>query len=168
VLRFAWPQADVPVVPVSLAPQHSPESQWSLGEALAPLLAEGVLVLGSGSLTHDLRRLFGVEPPPAVDAAEIAECAGFRGWVAERSAAGDREALLEYRRRAPFGAAMHPTDEHWLPFYIAAGAGGSDARPQRLHEAVTYGCVAMDAYAFGSGAAGLFAALATVPDLASQ
>jgi 4,5-DOPA dioxygenase extradiol len=159
VLRFAWPQADVPVVPLSLAPQHSPAAQWSLGEALAPLLGEGVLVLGTGSLTHDLRRLFGVKPPPAVDAAEIGECAGFRDWVAERSAAGDREALLDYRRRAPFGAAMHPTDEHWLPFYIAAGAGGFDSRPQRLHEAVTYGCVAMDAYAFGSGAALLAADL---------
>jgi 4,5-DOPA dioxygenase extradiol len=118
-----------------------------------------VLVLGSGSLTHDLRRLFGVKPPPAVDAAEIAECAGFRGWVAERSAAGDREGLLDYRHRAPFAAAMHPTEEHWLPFYIAAGAGGFDVHPQRLHEAVTYGCVAMDAYAFGPGAAVLAADL---------
>ena len=116
-------------------------------------------MLGSGSLTYDLRRLFGVKPPPAVDAAEIAECAGLRGWVAERSAAGDCEALLDYRRRAPLGVAMHPTDEHWLPFYIATGAGGFDARPQWLHEAVTYGCVAMGAYAFGPCARELTAAL---------
>ncbi|HSV71369.1 MAG TPA: class III extradiol ring-cleavage dioxygenase [Methylibium sp.] len=155
VLRFAWPQADIPVVPVALSPQQSPAAQWALGEALAPLRAEGVLLLASGSLTHDLRRLFAVRPMPATDAREIAETAAFRAWVAERSAARDRAALLDYRRVAPYGAAMHPTDEHWLPFYIAAGAGGFDTAPVRLHEGVTYGSLAMDAYAFGAGAARL-------------
>ncbi|EWS53553.1 hypothetical protein X551_03663 [Methylibium sp. T29] len=55
---------------------------------------------------------------------------------------------------------MHPTDEHWLPFYIAAGAGGLAAPGLRLHDAVTYGCLAMDAYAFGAGARPLAEALA--------
>jgi 4,5-DOPA dioxygenase extradiol len=73
-------------------------------------------------------------------------------------AAGDREALLDYRAAAPHAALMHPTDEHWLPFYIAAGAGGL-AGARRLHEDVTYGSLAMDAYAFGPGAAALAQAL---------
>jgi 4,5-DOPA dioxygenase extradiol len=154
-LRFAWPDADVPVVPVALSPQQPPAAQWALGEALAPLRAEGVLLLASGSLTHDLRRLFAVRPMPATNAPEIAETAAFRAWVAERSAARDRDALLDYRSAAPHGAAMHPTDEHWLPFYIAAGAGGLENAPVRLHEGVTYGSLAMDAYAFGPGAAAL-------------
>lgn len=149
VLRFAWPDADLPVVPLALSPQKLPDAQWDLGEALAPLLAEGVLILASGSLTHDLHRLFGHRPMPPVDAPPAADTMAFQAWVAERSAARDREALLDYRRRAPHAAALHPTDEHWLPFYIAAGAGGLTAAPVRLHEGVTYGSLAMDAYAFG-------------------
>ena len=157
VLRFAWPDADVPVLPLALAPQQSPVAQWALGAALAPLRDEGVLLLGSGSLTHNLRLLFG-GTRPAEDAAEIAESRAFRDWVAARVASGDREALLDYRTKAPHAALMHPTDEHWLPFYIAAGAGGL-AGARRLHDDVTYGSLAMDAYAFGPGAAALQQAL---------
>ena len=157
VLRFAWPDADVPVLPLALAPQQSPVAQWALGAALAPLRDEGVLLLGSGSLTHNLRLLFG-GTRPAEDAAEIAESRTFRDWVAARVASGDREALLDYRAKAPHAALMHPTDEHWLPFYIAAGAGGL-AGARRLHDDVTYGSLAMDAYAFGPGAAALQQAL---------
>ena len=163
VLRFAWPAADVPVLPIALAPHQPPASQWALGAALAPLLAEGVLVLGSGSLTHNLRLVFGgrrVDAPDAEGGDEMPESRAFRDWVAARSAAGDRDALLDYRAQAPHAALMHPTDEHWLPFYIAAGAGGLAAPAARLHEAVTYGCLAMDAYAFGPGARPLAEALA--------
>lgn len=163
VLRFAWPEADVPVLPVALAPQQPPAAQWALGKALAPLLAEGVLVLGSGSLTHNLRLVFSgrrVDTPDGDDVPEMAESRAFRDWVLERSAARDRDALLDYRARAPHAALMHPTDEHWLPFYIAAGAGGLAAPALRLHEAVSYGSLAMDAYAFGAGAQPLEEALA--------
>ncbi|WP_428419872.1 dioxygenase family protein [Methylibium sp.] len=163
VLRFAWPEADVPVLPIALAPQQTPAAQWALGAALAPLLADGVLVLGSGSLTHNLRLVFSghrLDAPGGGDLPEMAESRAFRDWVLGRSAARDRDALLDYRAQAPHAALMHPTDEHWLPFYIAAGAGGLDAPGLRLHEAVTYGSLAMDAYAFGAGAQPLTQALA--------
>ena len=163
VLRFAWPEADVPVLPIALAPQQPPAAQWAVGEALAPLLAEGVLVLGSGSLTHNLQLVFGrrrVDALGAEDGKEMPESRAFRDWVAGRSAARDRDALLAYRTQAPHAALMHPTDEHWLPFYIAAGAGGLAQPAERLHDAVTYGCLAMDAYAFGAGAQPLAEALA--------
>lgn len=160
VLRFAWPGADLPVLPLALSPQQPPAAQWALGEALAPLLADGVLLVGTGSLTHNLGLIFR-RPQPATDAPEIAETRAFRDWVAARAAAGDRDALLDYRARAPHAAFMHPTDEHWLPFYIAAGAGGLAAPGERLHDAVTYGCLAMDAYAFGAGARTLLDALRT-------
>jgi len=176
VLRFAWPAADVPVLPVALAPEASPAEQWAVGEALAPLRAEGVLVVASGSLTHNLRLVMrgaqgggigsaggtggGGGDGTAFDAeavAEIEPCRAFRLWIAERIAAADREALLDYRARAPHAALMHPSDEHWLPFYIAAGAAGLGGLggARRLHDAVTYGCLAMDAYAFGASAAAL-------------
>lgn len=163
VLRFAWPAADVPVLPLALAPQQSPAAQWALGAALAPLLADDVLVLGSGSLTHNLRLVFsGRRPdtPGGGDLPEMSESREFRDWVLGRSGARDRDALLDYRAQAPHAALMHPTDEHWLPFYIAAGAGGLDAPGLRLHEAVTYGSLSMDAYAFGAGAQPLADALA--------
>lgn len=158
LLRYMWPAADMPVLPLSLVPTRSPAEQWRIGEALAPLASEGVLIVGSGSLTHNLR-LFGLRRP-AVDAPETEDAAGFRGWVAERSAARDWDALFDYRQAAPGAVAMHPTDEHWLPFYIAAGAGGRDAVPQRVHASMTYGFLAMDGYAFGAGALKLAQALA--------
>jgi 4,5-DOPA dioxygenase extradiol len=158
VLRFAWPDADIPVLPLALSPQQPPAAQWAIGAALAPLLADGVLVIGSGSLTHNLGLIFR-GAPPATDAPEIAETRAFRDWVAARAAAGDRDALLAYRTQAPHAVHMHPTDEHWLPFYIAAGAGGLTQPAERLHADVTFGSLAMDAYAFGAGARPLAEAL---------
>lgn len=153
LLRYMWPKADVPVLPLSLVPTRSPAEQWRIGEALAPLAHEGVLIVGSGSLTHNLRMFMTQRPP--VDAPETTEAAQFRGWVAEHSAARDWDALLDYRKAAPAAVAMHPTDEHWLPFYVAAGAGGRHAVPQRVHASMTYGFLAMDGYAFGPGAEAL-------------
>ena len=77
------------------------------------------------------------------------ESRAFRAWFAERSAARDWEALFAWRTRAPHAVLMHPTDEHLLPFYVAAGAGGASHPALRLHDSVTYGCLGMDAYAFG-------------------
>jgi 4,5-DOPA dioxygenase extradiol len=73
----------------------------------------------------------------------------------DRSTARDWDALLDYRRRAPHAADMHPTDEHLLPWYVAAGAGGREHAPVRLHQSVELGCIGMDAYAFGPQAARL-------------
>ena len=151
-LRYIYPAADIPIVPLAFVPGDSPAAQFALGEALAPLAEEGVLVLGSGSITHNLRRAFagGLHSPRGVP--EIAESAAFRRWFADRSAMRDWDALLAYRGKAPYAADMHPTDEHLLPWYAAAGAGGRVAVPQRLHDSVEMGCIGMDAYAFGPNA----------------
>jgi 4,5-DOPA dioxygenase extradiol len=151
----------VPLLPLAFVPTDPPAQQFALGEALAPLRAEGVLVLGSGSITHNLQRVFahGLHGPS--DVPEAAESRAFRQWMHERSAARDWDALFDYRRQAPHATTMHPTDEHLLPWYIAAGAGGRDATPLRLHESVTHGWLGMDAYAFGPAAARLQATLAT-------
>lgn len=156
VLKPMFPAADIPVLPLAWVPTLPPAQQFALGEALAALRHEGVLVMGTGSITHNLRRLFGARRP-ALDAPEAADSAAFRGWMHERAQARDWEALFAYRQQAPHAPEMHPTDEHLLPWYVAAGAGGREAAPQRLHEAVTYGSLGMDAYAFGTEAAGLAA-----------
>jgi 4,5-DOPA dioxygenase extradiol len=160
VLRFMYPQADVPVLPLAWVPDLSPAKQFALGEALADLAASGVLVLGTGSITHNLRRVFAGGRPSNPDAPEIAESFAFRDWFAQASARRDWDALLDYRQAAPHAVDMHPTDEHLLPWFVAAGAGGRGAAPQRLHDGVTYGCLGMDAYAFGPNAQRLTEALA--------
>ena len=148
-LRYLYPAADIPILPLAFVPTQSPAAQFALGEALAPLASEGVLVLGSGSITHNLRRLFvhGLRPP--TDQPEASDNAEFRHWIAARATARDWDALFAYRQRAPHAVEMHPTDEHLLPWYVAAGVGGRDRAPVRIHGSATMGSLGMDAYAFG-------------------
>ena len=159
-LRYLWPQADIPVLPLAWVPTWSPRQLFDFGAALAPLADQGVLVLGTGSITHNLRRVFAGGLNGDADAPEIAESAAFRQWMLQRAQARDWDALFDYRRQAPHALDMHPSDEHLLPWYVAAGAGGRGAAPQRLHASLTYGCLGMDVYAFGASAGVLQQALA--------
>jgi 4,5-DOPA dioxygenase extradiol len=158
MLRFMYPAADVPVLPLAWMPDRPPAEQFAFGRALAALADEGVLIMGSGSITHNLRRVF-AQGRADLGAPEIPESRNFRDWFAQRSATTDWPVLWDYRRQAPSAADMHPTDEHLLPWFVAAGAGGEATAPRRLHEGVTYGCLGMDVYAFGPGASALAAAL---------
>lgn len=144
-LSLMFPQADIPVLQLSLLHGATPAEHFRLGQAIAPLRAEGVLVIGSGSMTHNLRALRrdGAEPADWVTA--------FSDWMAARLAGGEREALLDYRREAPFAAQNHPSEEHLLPLFVAMGAGagaGAGTAARRLHASVEYGALAMDVYAF--------------------
>jgi 4,5-DOPA dioxygenase extradiol len=155
-LRYLYPDADLPVLPLGWPPDWSPARLYALGEALAPLAAEGVLVIGSGAITHNLRRVFGGGGLHPVDRPATPESTAFRDWFAQKVAAGDWPALLDYRRQAPHAALMHPSDEHLLPFFVAAGAAGA-ARSGglRTHASLEFGDLGMDAYAFGTQAARL-------------
>ena len=156
-LRFMWPQPTLPILPLGFPPDWSPERLFELGTALADI--DDVLVLGTGSITHNLRLLNQSPTRPGLDTPELPASAAFRGWFASRLGARDWPALMDYRAQAPNAVLMHPSDEHLLPLYVAAGAGGRDAVPQRLHDSITYGCLGMDAYAFGEPAGALRAAL---------
>ncbi|MCH7345863.1 dioxygenase [Pelomonas sp. CA6] len=146
VLRALYPDADVPVLPLALPVQAPTADLFELGRRLAQAVGPRVLVMGTGSITHNL----GLALREArEDAPELPESAAFRRWFAERSAARDWAALRDYRRQAPHAQLMHPTDEHLLPWYVAAGAGGEAFAPQRLYEGVTLGSLGMDLYAFG-------------------
>lgn len=150
-LRQMFPAADMPVLPLAWDAGLAPAALFALGERLAPLLGENVMLLASGGITHNLHRIFADGMAPA-DAPEAADVAAFRRWMLERSAQRDWEALLDYRRRAPHAPQMHPSDEHLLPWFVAAGAGGREHLPQRLHAGVRHGALGMDVYAFGAGA----------------
>ena len=143
-LRLMYPDADIPVMQISIVRGAGPATHEMLGRALAQLRHEGVLVIGSGSLTHNLYEFRG----QAVDAPAPGWVTEFEAWMRERLATSDREALLDYRNRAPSAAQNHPTEEHLLPLYVAMGAAGPGARAQLLHSSFEHGVLAMDAYAF--------------------
>ena len=162
-LRFMRPGADVPVLPMGWPPNASPAQLMALGRALAPLAEEGVLIMASGSITHNLRRVF-AGGRDHVDQPVTPESQAFRDWFVARSQARDWPELTAYRSHAPHAALMHPSDEHLLPWYVAAGAGGEDWAPLRIHDSQTYGDLGMDAYAFGPLAAALAQALPQAVD----
>lgn len=146
-LMHLYPAADVPVIQVSQPSAPSPLALLELGQALAPLRQAGMLLIGSGSLTHNLRDL-GDERHVQPYAAE------FAGWVWERLQAGDLDALLDYRQRAPGAVRAHPTDEHFLPLFFALGAAGCDwFRVRRLDGGITDGALSMDSFIFADPAA---------------
>jgi 4,5-DOPA dioxygenase extradiol len=161
-LRSMYPDADVPILPLAWPPGWAPSRLFALGQALAPLTHDGVLVMGSGAITHNLRLFAGGRGD--INAPELPESAAFRSWMDIHISAGDWPALQDYRRQAPHATDMHPTDEHLLPLFVAAGAA-HDAAPapgpagQRLHDSLTYGHLGMDTYAFGPAAPRLAEAL---------
>ena len=141
-LRLMYPAAEVPVLQVSLPTQGGADVQVRVGQALAALREQGVLLIGSGSITHNLGELDWRAGPDAIEPWAQA----FRDWVVAHLAAGDVDALLDYRRRAPFAARNHPTEEHLLPLFFALGAGGTFAT---VHQGFSYGALGMDIYRFG-------------------
>lgn len=143
-LRLMYPDADIPVLQVSVLRGGTPAEHESLGRALSGLREEGVLVIGSGSLTHNLYEFRG----QGIDAPVQAWVSEFAAWMHDRLRDGQREALLDYRRKAPHAERNHPTDEHLLPLFAAMGAAGGSASAERLHASYEYGVLAMDVYAF--------------------
>jgi len=144
-LRLMFPDADVPVIPLSIQSQGGPHQAYALGRALAPLAAQGFLVIASGNVTHNLRDYQlaarnGGQTPGYVRQ--------FADWMAERLQAHDTDALLDYRARGPGAVQAHPSDEHLLPLFVALGAGGERAEVQRFHAGIDDYVIAMDAYSF--------------------
>lgn len=147
-LRYLYPDADVPVVQLSLDMSRDAQQQYALGQALAPLREEGVLIIGSGSLTHNLRDVRMPQQAPAHPYVPA-----FQAWYAEHLAQHDLPALFDWAAQAPGAQQAHPHDDHLMPLYVALGAGDTAAdracAPRRLTDEVSYAALAMDAYQFG-------------------
>lgn len=139
-LLHMYPGAAIPVVQVSVQTELGAAHHLALGRALAPLADEGVLVIGSGHMTHNLgdRLPQGAPAHPYVEA--------FRDWVDARVIAGDLEALAGWRTQAPQAGRAHPTEEHFLPLFVALGAARPGYRAERALTGVYAGALAMDAY----------------------
>lgn len=143
-LKLMYPEANIPVTQLSLQPRSGPHHHYRIGQALAPLRNEGVLILGSGSFTHNLHEFHGHE----LDDPAPEWMASFRDWMAAAIVENRWDDLLNYRDRAPNAKRNHPTDEHLLPLYVALGASGENARVERIDAGTTYGILAMDAFVF--------------------
>lgn len=142
-LKLMYPANDIPVLQLSVQTHLGPAHHYKLGQALRPLLDEGVLILGSGSFTHNLGRLAWSGSNEAPD-----WVTSFADWVSTALANGRIEDLLDYRRLAPFAGLNHPTEEHFLPLFVALGAGGPKVKS--LHKSVTFSVLRMDAFGYAA------------------
>jgi 4,5-DOPA dioxygenase extradiol len=143
-LLLMYPNADIPVLQLSVQTHLGPEHHLRIGRALASLRLEGVLIIGSGSFTHDLSEFRGHGPnDPSPDWVD-----GFADWFDAALTNSQIADLIDYRRQAPSAVKNHPTEEHLLPLYVALGAAGADARAERLHASATFSVLRMDVYTF--------------------
>lgn len=145
ILAVTHPQADVPVFQVSLRADYDPEAHLRLGRALAPLRDEGVLIIGSGSSYHNLRRFFG----PRVRREDAAQ---FDSWLGETlvdsGPAQRSERLLDWER-APAAREAHPREDHLMPLHVVVGA--AEEEPGRIvyRQEDFLGTIALSSYRFG-------------------
>jgi 4,5-DOPA dioxygenase extradiol len=139
-LLYMYPKADVPVVQIAVQTELGPRHHVELGRALAPLASEGVLIIGSGHMTHNLR-----ERRNGAPAAYVSE---FQAWMKDRIEARDFDSMVNYRALNPHGVRAHPTDEHFLPLFLALGAAPGAYKSERLYDGIETGSLAMDAYRF--------------------
>jgi len=140
-LSLMYPDANIPVIQVSLPSHGGPELQLEVGQALAGLRDEGILLIGSGSITHNLGELDWHAGPDVIEPWALA----FRDWVVEKLGKDDQAALLDFQRQAPFATRNHPSDEHFLPLFFALGAGDKFSI---VHQGFTLGALGMDIYRF--------------------
>lgn len=150
-LRYLAPEARIPVLQLSLPAGWTPAQHLAYGRALQGLGEEGVLVVGSGSITHNLYE-FEIDSP-----AEDPRARAFTAWIEARLADADLPALLDYRRQAPHAAWAHPTEEHLSPFFVALGAAPGWPAHRVLAGGIRDKVMSMDAYLFGEAPAGLAA-----------
>lgn len=142
-LKLMFPAADIPVAQFSVLRGAPPKTHYEIGRALAELRKENVLILGLGSLTHNLFELKRTNETP--DWAR-----DFDSWFYEKLMSGDLESILNYEQIAPDAKRAHPTPEHLLPIFTALGAGNfPEEKAARLHQSWTFGSLSMASYSFG-------------------
>ena len=143
-LLHLYPAADVPVFQVSLPSRLDGDSAWAFGAALAPLADDGVLIVGSGSLTHNLAEF---RSGPGRDEGYAAE---FAAWVQEAVVQGDSARLRQTLALATNARHAHPTPEHFWPLLVAAGAASSALPAKVIEGGITHGVLSMDSFLFGA------------------
>ena len=139
-LMHLAPQADLPVFQVSLPFSYTTQDAFALGQALAPLRQRGVMIVGSGSMTHNLSELEQPHAPAEVYAQAFSE------WIKHAVLSGADHALQHYRVEAPWAERAHPSEEHFLPLLVAMGAGQEQDQVEYLYGGIEYGVLSMDSF----------------------
>jgi aromatic ring-opening dioxygenase catalytic subunit (LigB family) len=145
ILAVTYPRADIPVFEVSLRSDLDPETHLRIGRALAPLRDEGVLIIGSGSSYHNLRRFFG----PRVRREDAAQ---FDAWLQDtlvESAPAERAKRLREWEHAPAAREAHPREEHLIPLHVVAGAAEEEPGSVVYAQDDFLGSIALSSYRFG-------------------
>lgn len=142
-LYHLLPKAELPVFQVSMPFDLDTQSAWNLGQALKPLREQGVLILASGSMTHNLYEIRQSDGEPQAYAREFAD------WVKVAVLANAIHPLIHYRAEAPHAQRAHPSEEHFLPLLVALGAQGDGDVPQLIEGGMTHGVLSMDSYVWG-------------------
>ncbi|MEN9880786.1 MAG: hypothetical protein RIQ55_1432 [Pseudomonadota bacterium] len=144
-LRMMYPAADIPVIPLSIKAHGDAAYHYALGQALQPLTEDGFLIIGTGSITHNLRdyMICAHNNLPTPD-----YVTRFAEWVNSRLQDADIPGLIDYRQNVPDALHAHPTDDHFMPFFVALGAAGKSPNAQRFFAGVDDLVIAMDGYWF--------------------
>ncbi|KAH7404938.1 hypothetical protein KP509_15G050400 [Ceratopteris richardii] len=141
-LILMYPEVDIPVCQLSVQPYRDAQHHYDLGRALAPLREEGILIMASGSATHNLRTLdFGSNSPPSWAVA-------FDNWLNECLMNGRFDDVIQYEKKAPHATKAHPTPEHFLPLLVALGAAGDGAKARRIHTSWAGSTLSMASFVF--------------------
>lgn len=144
-LRMMYPKGDIPIIPLSIKSYAGAAYHYALGQALHPLTEEGFLIIGTGSITHNLYDYMicvrnHLPTPDYVTR--------FADWVNSQLVASNIPSLLDYRKTSRDAAQAHPTDDHFMPFFVALGASGDCSKAERFFAGVDDLVIAMDGYRF--------------------
>lgn len=144
-LRQMFPNADIPVIAVSIQSHAGTAHALAMGEALEELTHQGFLVIGSGNITHNLGDLRmaamqGGRTPAYVQT--------FADWVEVQVTGHHVQNLIDYRQHSPEGVRSHPTEDHLLPLFVAMGAAGKGASAKAFFRGISSYVIAMDGYTF--------------------
>jgi 4,5-DOPA dioxygenase extradiol len=143
VLRLLYPEADVPVIAMSVNSKLVPEEHYRIGRALASLRERDVLIVGSGGTVHNLRKLEWNQTKASPWAIQ------FDDWLADQLEQWNVEALFDYAARAPYAKEAVPTPEHFVPLIIAMGAADDAKKAKLLYRGYQYGSLSLSCWQFG-------------------
>ncbi len=139
-LMLMYPEADIPVTQLSIQTHLGSAAHFAMGQAISALQDEGVMILCSGAITHNLHDFF----TTTRDAPVLNYVTDFTDWVAQKIENNEMEALVDYREQSQSGIRAHPSEDHILPLFVALGAGRG--KPTRIQPENTFGILAMDIY----------------------
>ncbi|WP_223671175.1 dioxygenase family protein [Kangiella shandongensis] len=144
-LMWLYPEADIPVIQMSIDSTRGTHYHYRLGQELKHLRQQGVLLIGSGGITHNLRAFF----TASSDSSYGAKAEAFSEWIAQQLSLGQHDNLLNYKQLAPHANFNHPTAEHLYPLFVTLGATEMDEPIKRIHQAMDHQVLSLDAYQFG-------------------